>query len=130
MEIFVTDDFDDFMKVARLSDQDIKRTAKEVQDGLFDADLGGVIKKRIAPKGMSKRDASRSIIAFRQGDKIFFVDGWRKSDVPKKGKEIPDKLLETYRLLGRCLLSASNKQIQIDITQGLLREIKKREQND
>ena len=94
-----------------------------MNSGLFDADLGGVLKKRIAPKGMSKRDASRSIIAFRKGDKIFFVDGWRKSDIPKKGKEIPDKLLETYRLLGRCLLAANNKQIQIDINQGLLREI-------
>ncbi|MCJ8269958.1 MAG: type II toxin-antitoxin system RelE/ParE family toxin [Psychrosphaera sp.] len=123
MRIFVTDDFADFMKVAGLSDQDIKKSANEVNNGLFDADLGGVIKKRIAPKGMSKREASRSIIAFRMDDKIFFVDGWRKADVPKKGKEIPDKLLETYRLLGRCLLSASDKQIQIDITQGLLIEI-------
>ncbi|NQZ10604.1 MAG: type II toxin-antitoxin system RelE/ParE family toxin [Algicola sp.] len=123
MKIFVTDDFADFMKIAGLSDQDIKKSANEVNNGLFDADLGGVIKKRIAPKGMSKRDASRSIIAFRKDDKVFFVDGWRKSDVPKKGKEIPDKLLETYRLLGRCLLSASSKQIQIDIIQGLLIEI-------
>lgn len=123
MKIFVTDDFDDFMQVAGLSEQDIKKSAKEVSEGLFDADLGGVLKKRIAPKGKSKRDASRSIIAFRRGDKIFFVDGWRKSDVPKKGKEIPDKLLEAYRLLGRSLLSASNEQIQIDITHGLLREI-------
>ena len=123
MKIFVTDDFADFMKIAGLSNQDIKKSANEVNNGLFDADLGGVIKKRIAPKGMSKRDASRSIIAFRKDDKVFFVDGWRKSDVPKKGKEIPDNLLETYRLLGRCLLSASSIQIQIDIIQGLLIEI-------
>lgn len=123
MRIFVTDDFEDFMKVARLSDQDIKKSAIEVNNGLFDADLGGVLKKRIAPKGVSKRDASRSIIAFRSEDKIFFVDGWRKSDIPKKGKEIPDKLLETYRLLGRSFLAASDKQIEIDIIHGLLREI-------
>ena len=115
MRIFVTDDFDDFMKVARLTDQDIKKSAIEVNIGLFDADLGGVLKKRIAPKGVSKRDASRTIIAFRCQDKIFFADGWRKSDITKKGKEIPDKLLDTYRLLGRSFLAANDKQIEIDI---------------
>jgi hypothetical protein len=97
-----------------------------VSNGLFDADLGGVLKKRIAPKDVGKRDASRSIIAFRSEDKIFFVDGWRKSDIPKKGKEIPDKLLETYRLIGRSLLAASDKQIEVDKAHRLLREI----QND
>lgn len=123
MKIFVTDEFDIFMKTARLSDQDIKQSAQEVKSGLFDANLGGVIKKRIAPKGFGKRDASRSIVAYKNGDTIFFIDGWRKSDIPKKGKEIPDKLLETYRLLGRSFLSSTKQQINLDIAQGLLREV-------
>lgn len=124
MRIFITDDFEDFMKKGRLSDADIVKSAIEVNDGLVDADLGGVLKKRIAPKGVSKRDASRSIIALKRGDKLFFIDGWRKSDVPKKGKEIPDKLLEMYRLLGKSLLDASDKQLSINIQEGLLREVK------
>ncbi|WP_157575804.1 MULTISPECIES: hypothetical protein [unclassified Pseudoalteromonas] len=43
--------------------------------------------------------------------------------MPKKGKEIPDKLLETYRLIGRSLVLASDIQINIDIGEGLLREV-------
>jgi len=123
MRIFITDEFEDFMKVGGLTDRDIIKSANEVNSGLIDADLGGVIKKRIAPKGVGKRDASRSIIALIKDDKIFFLDGWRKADVPKKGKEIPDKLLETYRLIGRSLVLASDIQINIDIGEGLLREV-------
>lgn len=123
MRIFVTDEFEDFMKRGGLTDTDIIKSAVEVNSGLVDADLGGVLKKRIAPKGTSKRDASRSIIALKRDDKIFFIDGWRKSDVPKKGKEIPDRLLETYRLIGKSLTSAADKQLDVDIAQGLLREV-------
>ena len=124
MHVFVTDDFDDFMRLAGLSDQEIWKAALEVEAGLFEANLGGVLKKRLASRGMSKRDANRSIVAFRAGDSLFFIDGWRKCDVPKTGKEIPDRLLETYRLLGQSFLAANSEQRSIDIKRGLLREVK------
>ncbi|WP_298441795.1 type II toxin-antitoxin system RelE/ParE family toxin [uncultured Ferrimonas sp.] len=123
MRIFVTDEFEDFMKRGGLKDTDIIKSAVEVNNGLVDADLGGVLKKRIAPRGTSKRDASRSIIALKRDEKIFFIDDWRKSDVPNKGKEIPGRLLETYRLIGKALISADDEQLNVDIVQGLLREV-------
>ncbi len=123
MRVFVTDEFDLFIKKVGLSDADLIKSAAEIEDGLFDADLGGVLKKRMGTKGVSKRNANRCIIAFKKGDRLFFVDGWRKADVPKKGKEIPDKLLDVYRELSKSLLSASREQLAIDIKEGLLREV-------
>jgi hypothetical protein len=51
-------------------------------------------------------------------------DGWRKKDVPKKGKEIPDKLMETYKLIGDSFLSFTDEQIKQNILDGLLREVR------
>ncbi|WP_310598009.1 type II toxin-antitoxin system RelE/ParE family toxin [Aeromonas aquatica] len=123
MQVYVTDDFDEFMHKVGLSDRELFRAAQEVANGLFDANLGGVLKKRIASKGISRRDANRTIIAFRQGERMFFIAGWRKSDIPKQGKEIPDSLLESYRLFGSSMLVATPEQIAIDIQRGLLREV-------
>lgn len=111
------------MSKTLLSNADIILVATEVNSGLFDADLGGVLKKRIGAKGISKRDANRSVVALKRDDKIYFIDGWRKADVSKSGKEIPDKLLEAYRLVGRSLLAANEQQIQKDIRAGLLIEV-------
>lgn len=50
MRIFVTDEFRKFMKVAKLPDSEVVRAAIEINSGLIDANLGGVIKKRISEK--------------------------------------------------------------------------------
>jgi hypothetical protein len=123
MRVFVTDEFDQFVRSVGLSDADLIKSASEIESGLFDANLGGVLKKRMAAKGESKRNANRCIVAFKLDDRLFFVDGWRKADVPKKGKEIPDKLLDVYRELAKSLLSASWAQLAKDVKAGLLREI-------
>ena len=63
------------------------------------------------------------MIAIQKGDRLFFIDGWRKKDAPKKGKEIPDKLMETYKLIGDSFLSFTDEQIEQHILDGLLREV-------
>lgn len=74
LRIFVTEDFHDFMKVSKLSEKDIVKSAHELANGLYDADLSGnVYKKRIAPSGRSKSGFGRALIAFRFKDKIFFM---------------------------------------------------------
>jgi hypothetical protein len=64
------------------------------------------------------------VIAIPKGDRLFFIDGWRKKDVPKKGKEIPDNLMETYKLIGDSFLSFTDEQIKQNILDGLLREVR------
>ncbi|WP_299203278.1 type II toxin-antitoxin system RelE/ParE family toxin [uncultured Amphritea sp.] len=126
MKIYVTDDFDEFMVKAQLDDKIVFKVANELNNGLHDGDLdmGRLFKKRIPSPRQSKRDSNRSVVDIRKDNLLFFIDGWRKADVPKIGKEIPDKLLETYRLLGDSFLNFTAKQIGQNITAGLLREVK------
>jgi hypothetical protein len=55
---------------------------------------------------------------------MFFIAGWRKCDIPNKGKEIPNKLLEAYKLFGESLLNLTEMQVQTNISEGLLREVR------
>lgn len=125
MNIFVTDDFDDFMKESNIDDLIVCNVAKELDSGLNDGnlDMNKLFKKRIPSPGVSKRDANRSVVAVQKGDRMFFIAGWRKCDIPKKGKEIPDKLLESYKLFGESLRNLTEGQIKQNILDGYLREI-------
>ncbi|AWK84748.1 hypothetical protein BST98_22120 (plasmid) [Photobacterium damselae] len=115
------------MLKARLNDEIIVRVANELNNGLHDGELqsGQLYKKRIPSPGQGKRESNRSVIAIRKGNRVFFIDGWRKKDVPKKGKEIPDKLLEIYKLLGENFCNFTDEQIEQNISDGLLKEVKK-----
>lgn len=128
VKIFVTDEFEDFMKLAKVNDFAVSKVAKELASGLHDGnlDMNKLFKKRIASPGVSKRDANRSVVAVLQGRRMFFIAGWRKCDIPKKGKEISDKLLEAYKLFGESLRELTESQILMNISEGLLREV----QND
>lgn len=125
MKIYVTDEFDKLMRKARLNDGIIVKVANELNDGLHDGELlnGKLYKKRIPSPGQGKRESNRSIVAVQKGDRMFFIDGWRKKDVSKTGKEIPDKLLEVYKLLGDSFRNFTDEQIEQNIVDGLLREV-------
>lgn len=125
MQIYTTDEFDRFMKKAKVTDMMILQVAAELTSGLHDGDLdmGKLFKKRIASQNQSKRDSSRSIVAVVKDERMFFIDGWRKTDIPKSGKEIPDKLMEAYKLLGASFRDFNNQQIQENMQSGLLREV-------
>lgn len=126
VKIYVTDEFEKLMHKAKLDDDVIVKVANELNDGLHDGELqsGSLYKKRIPSPGQGKRESNRSVIAIKKGDRLFFVDGWRKKDVPKKGKEIPYKLMETYKLIGDSFLRFTDEQIKQNILDGLLREVR------
>tara|TARA_R110002033_G_scaffold94500_1_gene143712 strand:- start:768 stop:1157 length:390 start_codon:yes stop_codon:yes gene_type:complete len=126
VKIYVTDEFEKLMHKAKLDDDVIVKVANELNNGLHDGELqsGSLYKKRIPSPGQGKRESNRSVIAIQKGDRLFFIDGWRKKDVPKKGKEIPDKLMETYKLIGDSFLSFTDEQIEQNILDDLLREVR------
>ena len=50
--------------------------------GLIDADLGGgLIKQRVARPGEGRSGGYRTIVAFRKGDKSFFIYGFAKNEL-------------------------------------------------
>ncbi len=126
MKIYITDEFENLMRKANIDDMVVVKVAKELNSGLHDGELqrGKLYKKRIPSKGQGKRESNRSIVVIQKDNRLFFIDGWRKKDVPKKGKEIPDKLLEVYKLLGDRFCCFTSEQVRQSISEGLLREVK------
>jgi hypothetical protein len=57
------------------------KAVKEMQQGIYDADLGGgLFKKRIARQGHGKRGGFRTLLVTNKGDRWFFVFGFAKNE--------------------------------------------------
>jgi len=60
----------------------------EVQDGKFEANLGGnVYKKRIRFDGKGKSGSGRSIILYKKSDKAIFIHGFAKNEKSNLSKK-------------------------------------------
>jgi hypothetical protein len=85
-----------------LSDEALALAVVEMEKGLIDAKLGGqVVKKRVALPGRGKRGSTRTLVAFRQGNKAFFIYGFAK----KERTNISDKELRALKMLANELMS-------------------------
>ncbi|NOR36987.1 MAG: type II toxin-antitoxin system RelE/ParE family toxin [Woeseiaceae bacterium] len=85
-----------------LSDDALASAVVEMEKGLIDAKLGGqVVKKRVALPGRGKRGSTRTLVAFRQGDKAFFIYGFAKNE----RANISDKELRALKMLAKELMS-------------------------
>ncbi len=94
-----------FAKWARgegLRDGALASAVVEMKRGLIDASMGGgVVKKRVALPGRGKRGSTRTLVAFRSGDKAFFIHGFAKTE----RANISDKELKALKLLAKELLN-------------------------
>ncbi|MGD9153512.1 MAG: type II toxin-antitoxin system RelE/ParE family toxin [Gammaproteobacteria bacterium] len=108
MRILKTKWFHQWAKKTKLLDSRLKQAVAEIQEGQYEANLGGFLyKKRIALDGKGKRGGARTIVAFKRGDKAFFVYGFAKNakaNIAAHEKDI-------YKNLAKVLLSYDNKQI-------------------
>ena len=81
MRIFKTKWFTKWAKKERLSDTALREAIDEIEQGLADAKLSDfVYKKRIAQPGHGKRGSTRTILAFKTGEKAFFIFGFAKNE--------------------------------------------------
>lgn len=80
MGIYKTRWFDRWARKQDLSTRALCDAVREMQAGLYDADLGGgLLKKRIARPGRGKSDGFRTLVATNKGNKWFFVFGFPKN---------------------------------------------------
>lgn len=104
----------------RLTDAALTAAAEEIAEGLIYADLGGhVVKKRAALPGRGKSGGARTLVAFRRGDKAFFMYGFEKN----ARANIKDNELKALRLLAAQLLGYSNPGLTKALRAGELIEI-------
>lgn len=103
-----------------LTDQALADTCAEVMAGLVDAQLGGeVCKKRVALPGRGKRGSVRTLIAYRDGQRLVFLFGFAKNE---RDNINPRELAALKRLAGH-LISLTDAGIRRAIRAGELQEI-------
>lgn len=78
--IFKRRDFARWQTGERLPDTVLCKAVREMESGLVDADLGGLLyKKRVARPGSGKSGGYRTLLAARIGSRYVFLHGFPKS---------------------------------------------------
>jgi hypothetical protein len=73
--------FDRWARKEQITDSMLRVAADEIENGLIGARLGGfLLKKRVARLGGGKRGGYRTIVAYRQGNRLIFLHGFAKND--------------------------------------------------
>lgn len=74
--------------------------ASEIANGLVDARIGeSLYKKRVAAPGRGKSRSYRILVAWKRGDKLFFLHGFAKNEkdnISQKEKAALSRLAEVY----------------------------------
>jgi hypothetical protein len=118
--VFKTKTFSRWAK-GLLTDIQLCKAAKEILQGLFEAELGaGLCKKRIAIFGQGKRGATRTLVAKESAHGIFFLVGRQKSD---PGSDFSDSQVDAAKIIGAALQKSSPQKIDDLVVDGVLKEI-------
>ncbi len=121
MRVFKNKVFSKWAAKEGLDDAALLAAVEEMERGLIDADLGGhVVKKRVAIGGRGKSGGARTLLAYKIGNKAFFVYGFAKN----ARANIRSEELKALKHLAKELLGYSEKAIAEAIKHGALIEVK------
>jgi len=120
MAVFQTRWFSRWARKQGLSAKALCAAVAEIQQGLYEADLGGgLVKKRVARPGQGKSGGFRTLIATNRGDRWVFVFGF-----PKNVRSNIDQTEEAaLKLLSAKLLALSARDLRAAIEAGELLEV-------
>ena len=120
MRVFKNKAFSKWASKEGLSDETLLAAVDEMERGLIDTDLGGhVMKKRVALAGRGKSGGVRTLLAYKAGNKAFFVYGFAKN----ARANISAEELKALKHLAKELLDYSNKALTEAIKHGALIEV-------
>ena len=81
MSVYQTRWFERWARKQGLTAPSLCAAVREMNDGLYDADLGGgLFKKRIARPGQGKSSGFRTLVATNRGSRWIFVFGFPKNE--------------------------------------------------
>lgn len=104
-----------------VGDAALCQAAREIEQGLFDADLGGgLCKKRVAVPGQGKSGSTRVLVAKKHKDAIFFLAGREKS---QPGSDFSDQEVEAAKIIGAGLQAADARKLDQLVAAEILKEI-------
>ncbi|HZB87900.1 MAG TPA: type II toxin-antitoxin system RelE/ParE family toxin [Terracidiphilus sp.] len=120
MDVYLTKWMARFVRREGISHAALRDAILRAERGLIDADLGGgLIKQRVARAGKGRSGGYRTIIAYRRGDRAFFIHGFAKSE---QENICPDEL-RTAREIGAVLMATPADVVARNITTGEWEEI-------
>ncbi len=123
LRVFKNLDFQKFVKDEDLTDEALWKAIDEVENGLVDARLGGfLIKKRVPKAGGGKRGGYRTIMAHRQGERLFLLYGFSKSEQDNITKKEKDALSEA----GDVYMKLTDAQLDLAVGKKKLLELKRK----
>src|SRR5579863_2657069 len=109
MKIYKHRTFNQWAESEGLTDGALKNAIEELENGLYEANLGsGLYKKRVALPGKGKSGSYRTLIAFKKGTKAFFIYGFAKNI----RANIDDKEEKIYRQLAKDFLNMDEATIK------------------
>lgn len=122
MQTYKTKIFARWARKEGLDDDALLDAIEEMENGKIDGDLGGkVYKKRVALPGGGKSGGVRTLIAFQDGDKAFFMLGFAKNE----RANIRDDELKALKVMAKTLFDKSAKNLETDIDEKILIEVKR-----
>lgn len=80
MRLFKTKSFIRFARRERISDASLREAVQRAERGLVDAELGGVIKQRVARPGQGRSGGYRVLPAYRVNTLSVFLYGFAKNE--------------------------------------------------
>ena len=127
IRVFKTRPFDKWASSEGVTDEALLEAVDEIERGLVDARLGGhLVKKRVAVGGRGKRAGVRTILAYKRGDRVFFLDGFAKKDKDNVGR----KELLKFKERAAQLIGYNAEELEARVGDGRLIEVKENVWND
>jgi hypothetical protein len=118
--VFKTKTFDRWARKV-VSDVLLCEAAHQIEQGLFEADLGGgVCKKRVPIPGQGKSGSTRTLVAKKHHDAIFFLAG-REKNAPST--DFSDKEVEAAKIIAHALENVNSNKLDEMLTTKILKEI-------
>ncbi|EAQ0595660.1 type II toxin-antitoxin system RelE/ParE family toxin [Salmonella enterica] len=114
MGIYLTPEFDEQRKDARIDNKVLCKAAKAIFSGLPGDHLGKYTwKKRLPVPGLGgSSNGARSIVFFNNGSNVFFFDMYLKSKLSKKsGKELEKDEIDAYCAIAEDFIAMTEKKI-------------------
>lgn len=120
MRLFKYKTFDKWARLENIESDALKKAISELEAGRCDANLGsGLYKMRVTRKGQGKRGSYRTLIAFKENERTFFLYGFAKNE----RDNIDEKEKMVYRKLARHYLTMSDSDLDTLIKNNEMIEI-------
>ncbi len=118
--VFKTKTFDRWARKL-IGDSLLCQAAREIEQGLFEADLGGgLCKKRVPFPGQGKSGSARTLVAKKHKGAIFLLAGREKS---APGTDFSDREVDAAKIIARALENANDETIGEMVMKQTLKEI-------